>query len=712
MRATSVALAAVLLGCSSSESEPAPEGPGTDASTTEVLGSESTADEGTPDGAGGEASVDSSVLDSATTSEASSETAPLDAPSDAGGWTVPVAHPRIYLNAKQKARLLGLVAANHPAATAFLAVQTTAYDYKAWFSALKFHLTGTASHCTTAVSRIESEVAAEEALISSNQRATVAADSYLYVGDRIGDLALTLDWCWDQTTVAQRTRWLAYANQAVWNVWNHTAAKWGTTTYAWSGWSVTNPSNNYYYSFLRATMLLGLVEYTESPDGPKWVKQFRETKLQAELVPRFTQELEGGGSREGTGYGVAMKELFRLYDLWEQSTGERIADLTGHARASLAFMLHEIVPTLTHVVPVGDHARDSTGALFDYHRDYANVLTWLYPSDPLAARLRHVLDASSVPKMTQGFMRYSDLLYANPSLAAVAPTDVYPAYHAKGTGNLFVRSAFAADATFLHFMCGPYTESHAHQDQGSFLLYKRGWLGYDANFDSTSGIEQATTFHSLVRVTSGTTPVGQVEGTTSTLLALQDAPEWTYVAADLTPAYKGKTAIGKMQRELVLLKPNVLVVFDRVTTSGTVTRTWQLQTPKRPTISGRRATITEAGTTMTIDAVLPTTSTLSTFDWSTTSGVSSGFRFEATQATGDTTIFLHVLSLDGAATAVVVDDVTGQRGVKVTLAGGATAVVRFSEATAGGTLELKRADASVITTGARPMTIQTLPAMK
>ena len=37
-------------------------------------------------------------------------------------------------------------------------------------------------------------------------------------------------------------RWIAYANQAVWNVWNHTAARWGSKTFPWSGWSVNNPS--------------------------------------------------------------------------------------------------------------------------------------------------------------------------------------------------------------------------------------------------------------------------------------------------------------------------------------------------------------------------------------------------------------------------------------------------------------------------------------
>ncbi len=629
---------------------------------------------------------------------------------------IPTAHPRILLNAARKAKLVALVSGSNPVATDFLAVQTTAYDYRAWFSALKAQVTGTSSHCDAAVAKVDAFVTSEEAAIAAGTRPTVAADSYLHVGDEIGDLSLTLDWCFDQVTTAQRTRWLAYANQAVSNVWNPAAAKWGTTAYPWTGWSINNPSNNYYYSFLRATLLLGLAEYTEDPQGELWVKQFRGTKIKDELVPVFERDLTGGGSREGTGYGVAMAHLFRLYDLWEASTGERIADLTKHTRASLAFMLHQILPTYDRVAPIGDHSRDSTAALFDYHRDYANVLLWLYPSDPLAARLKHVFDNSTVKKMSQGFMRYSDFIYADPTLVAVAPTDVYPVYYAAGTGNVFMRSGWTSDATFAHFMCGPYTESHAHQDQGSFLLFKRGWLAYDQNIESRSGTVQTVRAHNLVRIDQSGTSVAQRESasTPSNLLAMQDEAEWSYLAADITPVYEGKTAITKIARELVWLKPDVLVVFDRVTTSGAgIRRIFQLQSPVAPTIAGRTATIINAGSTLTLQAMLPTTSTLRVVSWaSEDSDMTGGYRFESDDGTGDTSLFLNVLSIDGGSVSAVADDVTGERGVTITLKGGAIATVRFKESSAGATLDLKRSDGSTVRTGPAPLGIEALPLMR
>jgi len=188
----------------------------------------------------------------------------------------------------------------------------------------------------------------------------------------IGDLALVYDWCFDAVTPAQRTRWIAYANQAVTNVWNPTGATWGGTAQSWNGWSVNNPSNNYYYSFLRATMLVGLATKDENPAADDFLATFRDEKILGQLVPTFAADLPGGGSREGTGYGVAMRNLFELYDLWKATTGEQLATKTKHARESMASFIHQTMPTLDRIAPTGDHARDHTAPFFDYQRHYCS----------------------------------------------------------------------------------------------------------------------------------------------------------------------------------------------------------------------------------------------------------------------------------------------------------------------------------------------------
>ncbi|MEY4556560.1 MAG: hypothetical protein RL093_1679, partial [Pseudomonadota bacterium] len=304
--------------------------------------------------------------------------APPPPPPPPGGAVIkPLGTPRILVSDSPTiTNLRNLLATNAPSAVRFrqsvdLEVATgTVYDMQPWHVALMAQVTGSAHYCAFAVSRTDAYVRDEEARIASNTTPVVAGNSYLEVGPRIGNLAMVYDWCRDSMTTAQRTRWKDFGNQAVWNVWNHAQARWGTRTVPWTGWSVDNPVNNYHYSFLEATMLLGLATHGENDMADGWLTRFRTTKIENQLIPTFNSDLVGGGSREGTGYGIAMKNLWQLYDWWERSTGERLADRTSHTLASMPWMIHSIVPTLDRIAPTGDHARDSEALLFDYHRDY------------------------------------------------------------------------------------------------------------------------------------------------------------------------------------------------------------------------------------------------------------------------------------------------------------------------------------------------------
>ena len=181
---------------------------------------------------------------------------------DGGGPMFADDHPRIYLQ-RNRDRLAAQVAANDPAWTRFKRIVdlqldgSDIYAFQAWYAALVGKLTDDPRYCAAAVAQIDEFVSAEEAKIAAGERPDVAFDSYLEVGPLIGDLALTYDWCFDAASARQRTRWVTYANQAVWNVWHAEEANWGGTVFPWSGWSIDNPSNNYYYSFLRATMQIG-----------------------------------------------------------------------------------------------------------------------------------------------------------------------------------------------------------------------------------------------------------------------------------------------------------------------------------------------------------------------------------------------------------------------------------------------------------------------
>lgn len=608
-----------------------------------------------------------------------------DTPPDTSTPTYPTAHPRIMLGSR-KADLQAALAANTPAAARFKTVVDSwlggdDLGLSAWHAALLGQLTSEPKYCAKAISVVETMVTTAEAAIAAGDVPHAASDSYYFVGEDIGDLALTYDWCFDAVTADQKARWLAYANQAIWNTWNPSAAKWGGQAMAWSGWATHDPSDNYYYGFLKATMLVGLAAQGEDASADQWIAQFHDTKVMSELVPTFDADLVGGGSREGTGYGVAMKNLFALYDLWNQTTGERLFAKTPHTRASMLSFIHQVVPTLDRIAPTGDQSRDSTASFFDYHRQYLQELVTMFPNDALAPRAQALLAASSVPKMSRAFMAVDDFLYANDNVTASTLDGLNTTYYAPGIGELYTRSGWDKHATWVNLIAGPYTQSHAHQDQGSLMLYKDGWLSYDAGVDSHSGLRQETGAHSLVRIDDGGSPVTQVATTTSKLLALHKTDTWVYAASDLLPAYDNKAQVTKDQREIVYLLPDTVVVYDRVASTSGTSQTWQLATPVSPSISGTTATANGAHA-LHITRYAPTSATSSVHAMSADSDYASGYRLDETAAGGDQR-FLHVLSIDGSvSSASAANDST----ITVHLASGHTATVVFNRDSPGATI--------------------------
>jgi len=627
-----------------------------------------------------------------------------------GTATAPVVsgtHPKVLLNhAATKSCLQQLLNSGSASATRFKNMVDSqmnggnVYGFEPWYAALMYQVTGQQAYATYAIQQTDAFVASEEALIAANQRATVAGDSYLEVGPMIGSVALVYDWTYSLLTPTQRTRWITYANQAVWNVWNYQQAKWGNATYAWSGWSIDNPSNNYYYSFLKATMLLGLASQGENSQAQAWIDKFRTEKIENQLIPTFNRDLDGGGSREGTGYGTAMKNLWQLYDWWERSTGERIATRTPHTLASMAHLMHSIVPTLDRLAPTGDHARDSTAALFDYHREYLLELMSIFPQERLSGAAKSLLDASSVPRMSQYFEYFVDYIYEPPQLSATALTDLSTTYWGPGTGQLMMRSGWDTGAAFSNFICGPYSESHAHHDQGSFVVYRGSWLAYDANVDSASGIEQGEEMHNLVRITQGGSTVAQREGAPRcNLLALADNAQFTYAVADVTPIYNGNAAVTKVQREFLFIRPSTFVVFDRVVTGTNTSKIWTLNLPGTPSLSGNLISYVNGANRLDVRRVAPTnlTSTL------------SGRRVEVADSAAGQSLFLNVLGTNGSVTNAVAANGTDQTGAQITLSDGRTATVRFSNSGTGGTLELPAFNGAAAFSGSLPTTVVAPP---
>ena len=415
-------------------------------------------------------------------------------------------------------------------------------------------------------------------------------------------------------------------------------------------------------------MLTGLVQRETSPtDAQRWMDRFRQNSIQNLIVPAFS-EFSGGGSPEGTSYGDAMRTLFILYDWWEQSTGEKIHDLTQHTSDSLQYGMHSVVPTLDYVTFLGDHARESTGMFFDYNRHYLLVAAELNRGTQMAEISKDLLNKSSKPEMRYTFMYVYDFLYEDISAPASTIDQLPNYYYAEAAGHLFKRDSWASDSTYLAMSFGPRVESHDHMDKGSFQIYKGDWLAYTQNINSLNGLNASTEFYNLVRFNSGNSVIDQPwtgyndqtneqePGIRPTIVKIEDNDLFTHVAMDLAPLYESAN-INTYWREIIFIRPGVTVVFDYTVTTAGITKTWQLNSPYRPSVSGSQATVAGPQADMTVRTLLPANATASIHDWSgdsrfqasytdSSDTLTTGYRMDVSSSNQAET-FLNVIDTEG-----------------------------------------------------------------
>jgi len=474
-------------------------------------------------------------------------------------------------------------------------------------------------YCDYAVKEVQAQVDEANAKIAAGNKPRIASDSYLRVGSMIQDLALTLAWCGDHATSARRSQWTAYAEQAVWNVWNYRDAEWDGNPFPWSGWSTSNPGNNYHFSFLEATMSWGLYRQAYAGDS-RWIAWLQNNKI-GPLKDHYAK-LSGGGSREGTGYGVAQRRLFSLYRLWRDGTGEDLAAASSHVADSVDYWIHATVPTLDRFAPIGDQSRSSYPRLYDYYRDLMLEARAVLPIGPAAERASWWLHNISVKEMQNAFNFRQDLLPAGEVQSPPSELSWYSA----GTGHLFARTDWSSDALWLSFVAGPYLESHAHQDQGSFSLFKEDWLAVTENIFTHSGIRQDTSVHNVVRFVDDGQDISQKRGSVSTLVIIPGVGPELEIKADLSAAYDPAGPVKSWKRNLSF-EAGGLLVHDTFETAPGVEAVWQVNTPVAPVLGPDGTAI--AGN-LRITPIRPADGKLSVVDWNVIDAkeYKSGFKLE------------------------------------------------------------------------------------
>ncbi len=221
-------------------------------------------------------------------------------------------------------------------------------------------------------------------------------------------------------------------------------------------------------------------------------------------------------------------------------------------------------------------------------------------------------------------------------------------------GVAILRSGWDEDATLLTFRCGRHGGWHNHLDHGSFTVFRGGplaidsggghyhvphrphyatrtlahncilvrndsepyWLGrFGQPVANDGGQRIVTVSYSPPHERTGEphTPLSverqaqlQNEFNVGSMLAFESSPAFDYIAGDATPAYtwpwsglgdNPSRRVEEAVRQIVLLKPDWIVIFDRVeATREEFAKTWLLHTMDAPLYrSGGRWRKTQPG---------------------------------------------------------------------------------------------------------------------
>jgi len=339
-------------------------------------------------------------------------------------------------------------------------------------------------------------------------------------------------------------------------------------------------------------------------------------RVPAECIPAFDEM--GGVWSESMGHGnygpVAV--IPWAFEAWRTATGQDLFQLGGPAsypRAMTRWAVHLRVPFSGTTAWIDDNqAADLRG----YAR-VAPILAARY-SDPVA-------NGISDESMSSGWHRVPWNRFLSHPAAAPSGTpqsEGYPtAEHFRESGHVYMRGDWGdPNATWAFFGAGPKFAGHSRDDEGSFLIARKGhlvlraggqghndWDYYaggslafnivtvydpDEEFRRTSpgsrwfereGVKNENDGGLIRHVYSRHTRSDRAKVT-----AYQHDDRLTYAAADLTEGYRAHK-VREITRQFLYLRGEreFFVVFDRVeATSAAFPKTWFLHMPGEPLVQG------------------------------------------------------------------------------------------------------------------------------
>jgi len=209
--------------------------------------------------------------------------------------------------------------------------------------------------------------------------------------------------------------------------------------------------------------------------------------------------------------------------------------------------------------------------------------------------------------------RWQRVACYDPSISPAPPDSLPLAYLFPGAGHVYMRSGWNdPNATWAFFGCGPQFAGHSRDDEGHFLIGKRGALvsrqggqghndtdyyaGGSLIFNIVTIFDPNEKFRrdkanendgGLLRHVYESDGLPRERGR---IIAFENTPEYTYAAADLTGAYN-PNKVRQVTRQFLYLRgsPECFVVVDRIEArQPEFQRHFFLHVPAQPIQEGNR----------------------------------------------------------------------------------------------------------------------------
>lgn len=384
-------------------------------------------------------------------------------------------------------------------------------------------------------------------------------------------LAFAYDWCHPDLTADEKSQYakaMVRLRQQMESRWrhsdynNHIYIEWGPTIYA--GIALKGDG----------------IEDAAADKMMEWSRDF----IFEHGVKAVNQEAGGdhadGGWSEGLGYhGFFFYHMIQQWEAWRVATGEDPFKACTGLAGDATWLMHCLRPHDRSGVEVSDIKALSGPAKLGNAEEAYLPLTAARYNDGVAQYMLSTLTPSQY-----GFQQYSYVLWYDPSVKPVDPTTMPTARVFRGLGWASMRSSWDQDATFALLTCGDFYAGHQHSDQNQLIIHKLGLLAVDACGYGAMGSE----YHNTIHIGGPQRPWGndpiqrytpiekKSESDCGELLAWENQePYYSYVCGEASNAYpKGK--VDWFSRQVVFLRPDIFVVFDRTKTPEPQTREWLL----------------------------------------------------------------------------------------------------------------------------------------